>query len=304
MVKRTTTKNTEANAINEVDDICEQLSRQTLTPTKMDKLKIDDAPSTPVGSSRGTPGPSTPHRIQALNEAKLQLRDDSPPGKENHYRQKGSTRTTSKRQVKGNKFAAKITITATGSTPIKKGKADNPSIDTHITDFFPIRRSDRKTKSAVLYEKQSELELCIRSKTAEGLRIHDFGFKGRGIVTTRPFKKGDFVLEYIGDLMDGATAKAKEERYSHDASKGCYSYYFVHGGRQWCIDGTEESKYMGRLVNHSRKIQNLVTKTVEVDALPHLVLLAKRDIKEGEELLYDYGDRSKEALEHHPWLAL
>ncbi len=30
----------------------------------------------------------------------------------------------------------------------------------------------------------------------------------------------------------------------------------------------------------------------------------RRDIEPGEELLYDYGDRSKESLEAHPWLAL
>ena len=27
-------------------------------------------------------------------------------------------------------------------------------------------------------------------------------------------------------------------------------------------------------------------------------------VSEGEELLYDYGDRSKESLKAHPWLAL
>lgn len=68
------------------------------------------------------------------------------------------------------------------------------------------------------------------------------------------------------------------------------------------IDATEETGYLGRLVNHSRN-GNLVTKAVEVDGEPHLILLAKRDLEAGTEVLYDYGDRSKEALEHHPWLA-
>jgi len=291
---------------NGLDDICDQLARQTLTPTKKGKIN-DELPSTPVANGKKPTGPSTPHRIQALNEEKLQLDSNSPPGKENQYRKKGS-KTTSKRQVKGNKFANKITISATGSTKIKssslKDKSYTPPSDSQITDFFPIRRSDRKSKTTLLLEKQDDLEQAIRSQKAEGLKIQDFGAKGRGIVATRPFSKGDFVIEYIGNLMDQKTAKAKEENYSHDPSKGCYSYYFIHGGVQWCIDATEESPYMGRLVNHSRRIPNMVTKTVEVDSLPHLVLLAKRDIKEDEELLYDYGDRSKEALEHHPWLAL
>lgn len=68
------------------------------------------------------------------------------------------------------------------------------------------------------------------------------------------------------------------------------------------IDATAESGKLGRLVNHSRN-GNLMTKTVLVNDLPHLVLLAKEDIPEGVEVTYDYGDRSKEALQHHPWLA-
>lgn len=69
------------------------------------------------------------------------------------------------------------------------------------------------------------------------------------------------------------------------------------------VDATAESGKLGRLINHSRN-GNLLTKTVLVDGLPRLALLAKTDIRAGQELLYDYGDRSKEALEHHPWLAL
>ena len=37
---------------------------------------------------------------------------------------------------------------------------------------------------------------------------------------------------------------------------------------------------------------------------PRLILVAKHHIDIGEELLYDYGDRSKESLKAHPWLAL
>ncbi|KAJ8978775.1 hypothetical protein NQ317_015499 [Molorchus minor] len=77
-------------------------------------------------------------------------------------------------------------------------------------------------------------------------------------------------------------------------------YYFKHNDQH--IDATAESGKLGRLVNHSRN-GNLITKTMIVDKVPRLALMAKTDISKGAELLYDYGDRSKEALEHHPWLA-
>lgn len=69
------------------------------------------------------------------------------------------------------------------------------------------------------------------------------------------------------------------------------------------IDATSENGKLGRLVNHSRN-GNLITKTVTYKNRPHLVLIAKDNIKEGEELTYDYGDRTRESLINHPWLAL
>lgn len=68
------------------------------------------------------------------------------------------------------------------------------------------------------------------------------------------------------------------------------------------IDATAETGKLGRLVNHSRN-GNLTTKTVPIGKTPHLVLIAKEDLPEGTEVTYDYGDRSKESLQHHPWLA-
>ena len=69
------------------------------------------------------------------------------------------------------------------------------------------------------------------------------------------------------------------------------------------VDATAESGLLGRLVNHSRLKFNCVTKVLEVDGDPRLILVAARDVGVAEELLYDYGDRSKESLDAYPWLA-
>ena len=70
------------------------------------------------------------------------------------------------------------------------------------------------------------------------------------------------------------------------------------------IDATDETGRYGRLVNHSRLAPNLMTKVIlNGKSPPRLVLVAKQDIEPGTELLYDYGDHSKESLAVHPWLA-
>ena len=49
----------------------------------------------------------------------------------------------------------------------------------------------------------------------------------------KSFDKGDFVVEYAGDLIDIGTAQDLETMYSHDPSKGSYMYYFGHKGKQY-----------------------------------------------------------------------
>lgn len=82
----------------------------------------------------------------------------------------------------------------------------------------------------------------------------------------------------------------------------CIMLIYPHNIAFYSIDATAESTRLGRLVNHSR-FGNLGPKVIEVSALPRIVLIAKTDIKRGEELTYDYGDRSKTSLINHPWLA-
>lgn len=67
------------------------------------------------------------------------------------------------------------------------------------------------------------------------------------------------------------------------------------------VDATKETGRMGRLINHS-KTGNCQTKLHDINGTPHLILVASRDIDKGEELLYDYGDRSKASIAAHPWL--
>uniref|UniRef100_A0A2S2PMK3 [histone H4]-lysine(20) N-methyltransferase n=1 Tax=Schizaphis graminum TaxID=13262 RepID=A0A2S2PMK3_SCHGA len=171
-----------------------------------------------------------------------------------------------------------------------------------VTAFFPIRRSARKTKNIVNEEKQIALEEAIASQNEDGLKITVFPNKGRGIIAGKDFARGEYVVEYSGELICVQEARKREAIYSQDTSTGCYMYYFKYGSTHYCIDATPESSRLGRLVNHSR-FGNLVPKVVEVAGLPRIVLIAKSDIKRDEELTYDYGDRSKESLINHPWLA-
>ncbi|ENN71869.1 hypothetical protein YQE_11484, partial [Dendroctonus ponderosae] len=154
----------------------------------------------------------------------------------------------------------------------------------------------------VLREKQKSLENYLRNETEDGLECRLTENKGRSVFATRNFEKDSFVVEYSGDFLSLLEANQREEHYARDETTGCYMYYFKYKDRTFCIDATQETGRLGRLINHSRTSSNLYTKSILVDGLPRLVLLARQNIKKGQELFYDYGDRSRESIKYHPWL--
>ncbi|XP_044296842.1 N-lysine methyltransferase KMT5A [Varanus komodoensis] len=170
-----------------------------------------------------------------------------------------------------------------------------------VTDYYPVRRSSRKSKKELQIEEKKQIDELIKSGKEDGMKIDFIDGKGRGVIATKQFNRGEFVVEYHGDLIEITDAKKREAAYAQDPSTGCYMYYFQYLSKTYCVDATKETDRLGRLINHS-KCGNCQTKLHDIDGVPHLILVASRDIKEGEELLYDYGDRSKASLEAHPWL--
>ncbi|KFO23517.1 N-lysine methyltransferase SETD8 [Fukomys damarensis] len=170
-----------------------------------------------------------------------------------------------------------------------------------LTDFYPVRRSSRKSKAELQSEERKRIDELIESGKEEGMKIDLIDGKGRGVIATKQFSRGDFVVEYHGDLIEITDAKKREALYAQDPSTGCYMYYFQYLSKTYCVDATRETNRLGRLINHS-KCGNCQTKLHDIDGVPHLILIASRDIAAGEELLYDYGDRSKASIEAYPWL--
>lgn len=65
------------------------------------------------------------------------------------------------------------------------------------------------------------------------MKVHNFPGKGRGIVATRLFRRGEFVVEYSGDLIDLVEAREREKLYAADQNTGCYMYYFQHKNQSY-----------------------------------------------------------------------
>ena len=152
--------------------------------------------------------------------------------------------------------------------------------------------------------KAAALELELSGSEKDTFIVTDFGFKGRGVLNILPYKTGDAILCYRGDLLTAAEGKQRLEAYKDKAPLAqCYFFYFRHQGKQFCIDASSERQDShGRLVNHSKKNANCVMKKTVIHDKPYLVLFALKNIELLSELLYDYGDRTAQSLSECPWL--
>ncbi|XP_014235602.1 N-lysine methyltransferase KMT5A-like [Trichogramma pretiosum] len=174
-------------------------------------------------------------------------------------------------------------------------------INEEVTEEAPLRRSARNNRPSP-EEIMNEIRRKVTENIEEGLEVAEFGVKGKGVVTTKDFSKGEFVVEYHGELIDNNEAKKREKKYSKNKRIGCYMFYFQYKNSTLCVDATKDTGRCGRLLNHSQKNKNLKPEVIEIRGKPHIILYACKDIPAGTELLYDYGDRSKESLAHFAWL--
>lgn len=114
-------------------------------------------------------------------------------------------------------------------------------------------------------------------ETHKGLKVKRSS-AGLGLFATQLIKKGSFIIEYIGEVIDLKEANKRGGKYLFETSSNRY------------IDG-KERKNIARYINHSCK-QNC---EVEIRR-GRILVFAKRDIQPGEELHYDYG---KEYFDQH-----
>ncbi|KAK5649840.1 hypothetical protein RI129_000869 [Pyrocoelia pectoralis] len=107
--------------------------------------------------------------------------------------------------------------------------------------------------------------------------------KGWGIRTKLPIKSGEFILEYVGEVVADHEFKERMAlRYAHDIH-----HYCLHLDGGFVIDGHRMGGD-GRFVNHSCE-PNCEMQKWSVNGQFRMALFALRDIGADEEITYDYN---------------
>lgn len=96
---------------------------------------------------------------------------------------------------------------------------------------------------------------------------------GFGLRTLIPFKKGDFVIEYIGTKRLNKEIEDHTGKYLFEIN----SKYTIDGSPRWNI---------ARYINHSCRPNC----EVEIGRDQKIKIMAIKNIQAGDELTYDYGE--------------
>lgn len=110
------------------------------------------------------------------------------------------------------------------------------------------------------------------------------GKKGYGLQASEDISKGQFLIEYVGEVLDLQAYEARQKEY---ASKGYKHFYFMTLNGNEVIDACAKGN-LGRFVNHSCD-PNCRTEKWVVNGEICVGLFALRSIRKGEELTFDYN---------------
>ena len=123
--------------------------------------------------------------------------------------------------------------------------------------------------------------------------IRDSAIHGQGIFTLGPIAKGTRLLEYVGEKITKAEARRRAEQQVERAKAGGGgAVYIFELNQAFDLDGQVEWN-PARLINHSCR-----PNCVAYRSRGHIWIEAKRRLRAGEELTYNYGYDAEHYRDH------
>lgn len=114
------------------------------------------------------------------------------------------------------------------------------------------------------------------------IQVRRSGVHGKGVFALQPIAKGETIIEYKGQTISWPEAL---RRHPHDPGDPNHTFYFSLDDGSRVIDANVDGN-AARWINHSCEPN---CEADEVDGAGRVFIKARRKLKPGEELFYDYG---------------
>lgn len=131
------------------------------------------------------------------------------------------------------------------------------------------------------------------TRRAKAYEIRKSPIHGNGVFAARDIKNGERIMEYLGEKISKEESNRRGlEREEFAKKTGEGAVYIFELDDEWDIDGNFEYND-ARLINHACR-----TNSESVSEDGRIYICATRDIKKGEEILYNYGYAFEHFLDH------
>ncbi|KAK9510749.1 hypothetical protein O3M35_005471 [Rhynocoris fuscipes] len=107
--------------------------------------------------------------------------------------------------------------------------------------------------------------------------------KGLGLIASVAIARGEFLFEYVGEVLDQKEFRRRAKEYAKEKNK---HYYFMALKADTVIDATSKGN-ISRFINHSCD-PNAETQKWTVNGELRIGFFSKRSIAQGEEITFDY----------------
>ncbi|KAG4081302.1 hypothetical protein H8356DRAFT_1321915 [Neocallimastix lanati (nom. inval.)] len=166
-------------------------------------------------------------------------------------------------------------------------------IPDHIKALYLYQKRDSINRSSKISSRTNRIhwrklniELDYQKKslpTHSELKFAKSAIHEWGLFAMERIDANDMVIEYIGEIIRQKIADIREKQYER---MGIGSSYLFRIDDDTVIDATKKGN-LARFINHCCD-PNCNAKIITVDGHKKIVIYAKRDIEEGEEITYDY----------------
>jgi len=123
----------------------------------------------------------------------------------------------------------------------------------------------------------------LKNRNGTRLQVLRSKIQGWGVFAKQFIKKGELIIEYVGEVVSSALEDKREAFY--DAQDlGCYMFRIPD--EEETVDATMKGN-IARYINHSCK-PNAKTNHIVIGGQKKIIIYAIRDIKPGDEIAYNY----------------
>lgn len=142
---------------------------------------------------------------------------------------------------------------------------------------------------------RSELEeIVIKKPTYLEVKPSKIPGAGDGLFTKKSIKKGEKIVEYLGEIIDYQeyVKRSKEDKYG----------YMLYVDKKACIDAYSTPHFVARYANDAKGLKRVPGLDNNSEYLifdKRAYIVAKRDIKVGEEIFVAYGKAYWEDVKHN-----